>query len=231
MAGPGPILKECHRLLELVRDLDQRIANSPRQLQVQKTKVAAAEENLKKAHDEINGLKVKIRDREASIKSTFAQIAKWEKQRESSDNKKEYDAFGAEIVQAQGRIGAFEEEVLVTMGELEEKIAQLPTVEQATQVVRNEAAHFEKEYQERVERFRSERARAAEALTKSEAEVPPEIKPIYSKIVGAKGADALSGLEGRTCVACYTELTPQNFNDVNRGAFLMCKSCGRILYA
>ena len=40
----------------------------------------------------------------------------------------------------------------------------------------------------------------------------------------------MSGVQGRTCTACYTEITAQNYNDLLQGNFVICQSCGRMLY-
>jgi predicted nucleic acid-binding Zn-ribbon protein len=49
-------------------------------------------------------------------------------------------------------------------------------------------------------------------------------------LVTAKGDDALAAVTGRSCSACYTEITAQNYNELVREQFVPCKSCGRILY-
>jgi predicted nucleic acid-binding Zn-ribbon protein len=231
MAGPGPVLKESHRLRQLLHDLDTRIAQAPRQLQLQKSKLQQADDVLKKFQDDLKHLKVKIHDREVSIKTMFQQIAKWEKQRETVENKKEYDALNTEIADAKQRITAFEEEVLTTMGEVDDQTAKLPAVEKTTKGVRDEVANYEKDYQARLDRYQQERDRARGELTEVEKNVPDDIRPIYEKMTTAKGVEALAAIEGRICSACYTEVTPQMGNEINRGAFVLCKSCGRMLYA
>lgn len=231
MAGPGPVLREAHRLRQHMQDLDSRIAQAPKQLQIQKNKLLAAEENLKAAQDEIKKLKVKTHDREVTSKATYQQIEKWEKQRETAANSKEFEALKHEIAQAMERVKTLEDEIFETMSAVEEKSALLPAVEAVTKQVRAEVAQFEKEYDERLAKLVAERAKTAEELKGVDAQVPEDILPTYSKIVKARGAGAFGKIEGRTCTACYTELTPQNASEVVRGMFVLCKSCGRMLYA
>jgi len=45
------------------------------------------------------------------------------------------------------------------------------------------------------------------------------------------GHDGMAMIDGRICTVCNTELTPQNASEVKRGMFVLCKSCGRIMYA
>ena len=231
MAGPGQTLKEVHRLHSYIHDLDTRITQAPRQAQLHKNKLQLAEDNLKAAQDEIKHLKVTILDRESSIKGAYLQIAKWEKQRDGIENKKEFDALNTEISQAQGRIKKFEDEILETMGQVEEKTAKLPDVEKATKQVRADVAKFEKEYQDRLAQLAQDKAKTEAELTAVEVQLPPEIMPVFTKLVTNMGPDSFSNIEGRACVACYTEVTAQMANEIRKGMFMLCKSCGRMLYA
>jgi predicted nucleic acid-binding Zn-ribbon protein len=231
MAGPGPVLREAHRLRQHIQGLEARIAQAPRQLQIQKAKLQSAENNLKQAQDEIKQLKVKTHDREGTVKAAFVQIAKWEKQREGVENKKEFEALNHEIADAQGRIKALEDEIFELMTLTEEKAAQLPATEAITKQVRADVAQFEKEYDDRLAKFEAERAAAAAELANIDAQIPEDLVPMYQKVIKGRGADALARIEGRVCTVCNTELTPQNASEVKRGMFVLCKSCGRIMYA
>lgn len=231
MAGPGLVLKEAHRLRLHIQDLENRIAQAPRQMQLQKTKLLTAEDNLKKAQDEIRQLKLKILDREGAVKSTFQQISKWEKQRESAANQKEFTALDHEIAQAKEKVQALEDEIFEAMSLVEERAAQLPKVEAATQQVRSDVAKFEQDYDARIAKLTAEKTSASEELKGVDVQLPEDIVPVYQKLVKNKGADSLAQIEGRNCTACYTELTPQNASEVGRGVFVICKSCGRMLYA
>src|SRR5437764_1317292 len=67
-------------------------------------------------------------------------------------------------------------------------------------------------------------------LKEAEVNVPPNVLPQYQRMVGSLGADALAALRGRTCSACHSEITAQNYNELLQELFVVCKSCGRILY-
>jgi predicted nucleic acid-binding Zn-ribbon protein len=63
-----------------------------------------------------------------------------------------------------------------------------------------------------------------------ESQIPADLRGQYNRIIGAKGHDGLAAVRGRTCSACYTEITVQNYTDLTQGHYVLCKSCGRILY-
>lgn len=230
MAVPGPVLREAHRLRRHIHELETRIAQAPRQLKVQRAKLQSAEDNLKAAQDEIKQIKVKTHDREGTIKATYGQIAKWEKQREGVENKKEFDALNHELAQAAATVKALEDEVFELMTLVEDKIALLPGVEAITKQVKAEVAQFEKEYDDRLAKFAAEKEKAVEELKAVDVQFSEDHRAMYLKLVGNRGHDALASIENGICTACYTELTPQNNSEIKRGMFVLCKSCGRILY-
>jgi uncharacterized protein len=68
-------------------------------------------------------------------------------------------------------------------------------------------------------------------LKQVEATLPDDVKAHYDRLVAARGEASIAAVEGQTCTACYTDVTSQMANDLRRGDFVLCKSCGRILYA
>ena len=230
MAGPGPVLKESHRLRRHVHDLESRIATAPKQLTAQNSKLQQAEDLLKAAQDEIKHLKVQIHDREVSIKTAFTQMDKWNKQREKVETLKENTALDTEIAHAKERIANFENESLEMMGQVEEKTALLPAVEKNTQAVRAQFAEFKKDYQQRIDQWTADRDKTAGELAEVEKGIPEEFRETYQKMVKHLGIEALSEAQGRTCLACRTDVTSQMEGLLLRGMFVICKSCGRMLY-
>lgn len=230
MPGPAVILKEIHRLRLHIEELATRIDEAPRKMTVQQKRLANQEEALKSAQEHLKHLALQIREKEGSVKSTQQQIKKYEKQFDEAANKKEYDTLKSEIAQEREHISKTEDEILALMTESEEKTAQLPEAEKAAQKARADFAQFEKDHKELVQRFGDERARAAEELKTVEATLPADVRPQYERMVAGKGIEAFSGLQGRICSACYTEITSQMLSELKREMFLLCKNCGRMLY-
>jgi predicted nucleic acid-binding Zn-ribbon protein len=230
MPGPAAILKELHRLRRHMKDLEAKIEEAPRKLAIAQKRLANQEEVFKKAQEELKTLGMSIRDKEGSVKSTQAQIKKYEKQLDEAANRKEYDTLKAEIASEKGHITKHEDDILVMMGQVEEKTAQLPEAEKTAQKARADFAQFEKDQQERMQRFAEEKTRAQEELKTTEATLPADARAQYERLIAAKGIEAISGVNGRTCLACYTEITAQMQSELKREMFLLCKNCGRMLY-
>lgn len=228
MSAAAEILREIHRLKKNIQDLENRIEQGPRAQKAHQNKLALAEENHKKMQDAIKHLKVHIHEKETSVKAVQQNILKLEKTEIS--NKKEYDALRSEIAAANKQIRSLEDEILDLMGDVEDKSKQLVEMEKAVQKTKTDAAQFAKDHEGKLARFAEERAAALTKLAEVENSLPEEILVSYQRLAAAKGEDALAPVEGRTCIACYTEITSQMQNDLLRGAFVHCKNCGRILY-
>jgi uncharacterized protein len=173
---------------------------------------------------------VKQNDKEVTIRGLQTTIKKHEKKRDEAGNKKEYDALQLEIKQEKQNISKLEDEILVIMGEIEEMTAKVPTLDKALQQGKLDFAKYQTDQEERLKRFAVDRETALASLAKVEADLPVEIAPFYELEVQRRGEDAMAGVENRTCVACYTEITAQMYNDLVRESYVKCKACGRILY-
>ena len=232
MPTPAAIFKEIHRLRRYIRDLEGKADQEPRLRKAQDDKVARHEALLKQAQDGLKRLKMETHQKEVSIKAAQDQIKKYEKQlKENISNKKEYDALMAEIAATKASIGKLEDETLELMGQSEEDAKKLPDVEANLRKAKEEHARFDQDHAETLERYAQEKVKAQAELQEQEGLLPEDFRPQYNRFVAAKGPDALAAVANNVCTACYTEVTPQMASELRRGSFLMCKNCGRILYA
>jgi predicted nucleic acid-binding Zn-ribbon protein len=98
------------------------------------------------------------------------------------------------------------------------------------QQAKSEYADFERNSQGRITDLTAELNRALAAIKEVESTLPGDVRPQYDRLVGARGEDAMAAVEHRTCMACYTEITAQSYNDLMLSQFVFCKNCGRALY-
>ena len=230
MTAPAVLMREIHRLRRFAAELQEQIDRLPRQQNAQQARVARQEELYRGEQDAFKKLKVAVHEKEVTLKTTHTQIAKYQKQLNEAAASKEYDALKTEIAAAREKSQQLEDEILAGMAEGEERAARLPEMEQAVKKAKEEAAQFAKGVAERQAALAAQLAEAQDKLAGVEAEVPAGVRPQYNREVASKGADALAAARDRTCAACYTGITAQQHNELLQGQFVLCKSCGRILY-
>jgi predicted nucleic acid-binding Zn-ribbon protein len=192
--------------------------------------VTRQEEAVHEANDTLKRLKMMSHEKEGRLKATLQQIDKHERQLNEAGSKKEYDALKTEIAADKKKCQELEDEILGHMGEIEERTAQLPQLDKALRQAKEEYVDFEKNSQGRILGLREQLNQALRGIQEVEATLPVDVRAQYDRLVAARGEDAMAHVEHRTCMACYTEITAQNYNDLMLSQFVLCKSCGRALY-
>ena len=230
MAGPALILLEIHRLRLLSQDVQSRIDFAPKQLKAQQAIVAKREEELRQGQETVKKAKIAIHEHEVSVKAAQEQIKKYEKQLSDITSKKEYDALRHEIAGVNEKIKGIEDETLAAMMVLDERMGQIPALEESVKKAKAELSEYEREYQARLVTWATQRDEATSLIGAEEAKLPEEARVQYDRLVKAMGADALAAVEGKTCTACFTDLTAQDKHNVLMRQFVMCRNCGRVLY-
>jgi predicted nucleic acid-binding Zn-ribbon protein len=230
MAGPATILREIHRLRRYAADLKAEIDRIPHLTRLQQAKVARQEEALRETHDTVKRLKLSSHEKELQLKTNLQQITKHEDQLNQAGSKKEYDALKVEITSDKNKSRELEDQILEIMGQIEERTAQVPEAEKAVKQAKEEYAEFERGIQGRRDNLTQQLNETLKALADVEGTLPPDIRPQYDRQVAARGEDAMAAVQNRTCMACYTEITAQAHNDLMLSQFVLCKSCGRVLY-
>jgi predicted nucleic acid-binding Zn-ribbon protein len=230
MSGPSTLFRTIHRLRRSAHDLQEKLEYLPRQLRAQQAKVARQEEQYREAQEAIKKLKVTAQKKEGELKDSAGHITRYERQLDEVTSKKEYDALQHEIATARAECARLEDEILTAMMEGEERATQLPAVEKAVQQAKDDFGRFESEAGARRGELMTHLTELQAQLKQAEAQVPADLRTQYARIITAKGHDGLAVVKGRTCSACYTEITVQNYTDMKQGHSGLCKSCGRILY-
>jgi predicted nucleic acid-binding Zn-ribbon protein len=152
-------------------------------------------------------------------------MAKHEKQLSEATSKKEYDALKVEIADDKKKCQVIEDKILESMVAAEEKSAQIPAAEKAVSQARAEYADYEKASQARLADLKDQLVKVQKSIKEVESSLPADVRPAYERLVAVRGEDAMAAVQNRTCMACYTEITAQAFNDLMLSQFVLCKSC------
>jgi predicted nucleic acid-binding Zn-ribbon protein len=224
------IFRECHRLRKHIRELQTEIDRGPRILKARQEALEAERQEHSEHHEAIKKLKLKQRDDEGTLKQTETRLTKLEDQTTGISNQKEYEAKQSEISQAKAKKSALEDAILGTIAEIDEKTAAIPAVEKKWADAQRDFKEYQKESGERQERLRADQEASRVALAKAEEGIPGEVRPRYDMLVKAHGPEALAGVKDRNCQGCRTKMTEQRQIEIRGGTFILCATCGRMLY-
>jgi predicted nucleic acid-binding Zn-ribbon protein len=230
MPGPAPIFREIHRLRRFAHDLQEQFDRIPRQLKIQQARLARQEQALQDTRDKIKHLKVTASDKEKAFKSKHEAIERFQSQLNQSTSKKEYDALQLEIAHARTDCSRLEDEILAALTESEETTARVPDLEKAVKQAREDLAKFESDTGPRRADLEAQLAETQAKLKKVEESIPADLRPQYNRTIISLGPEGLAAVRDGVCESCYTEITAQALHDLKQEMFLLCRSCGRILY-
>jgi len=220
-----------NRLRRHIRDLQTEIDLGPRVMADQQATLEAERQAHANAYEAIKKLKLLQKDDEGGLKTVEQHIEKYKGQLNSAGSKKEFDAKEWEIKQASAKKDEFEDSILTTITEIEERTANLPAVEKQWATAQADFEQFKKDAAERLVRLQTDLKASQEQLVATEPKLLPDVRAAYDRMVKGYGPDGLAAVVGRACQQCRTNLTEQQRNDLVRGTmFVACPRCGRGLY-
>jgi predicted nucleic acid-binding Zn-ribbon protein len=230
MPGPASLFREIHRLRRYARDLQEQLDRIPRQLKTHQARLQKREDDLRALNDLIKKLKVTASDKEKALKAELAKINRYQEQINQVTSKKEFDALQLEIAHARTECGKLEDQALEALTESDDRTLQVPALEKAVQEARDELTRFQAQAAPRQADLTTQLAQAQKDLAAAETQIPDDLRVQYNRIIASLGADGMAAVKDRTCMACYTEIIAQSQVDLEYDLFVLCGSCGRILY-
>jgi predicted nucleic acid-binding Zn-ribbon protein len=223
------LLRDLHTYLLRIRTTTEELESGPQRLKRLQTRITAAEKNLADHLSAIKNTKVAIHDHEVSLKANLEKIKKYKRDLDVSAGKKEFDALNVEIATLEKRNSDLEDETLQLMGKIEELTAKTGDFEQSVTRAKDEMTAAQADQSAHQAGLQARLTEAKQFVAEKGRLIPPEWSKIYQRLE-QNGADALAALNGKSCSACYTDVTAQQFAMIKAGHISVCKSCGKLLY-
>lgn len=214
------------QLLELERSKEYL----PEIIENVKSEVANAAHDVEETTRQLEEAKVKHRQLEGDLQEAQSDLAKYEKQMATIKTNKEYDALTAEIEGSKERIGFIEDEIILTLNEIDELTTGLEEAQKKKEVVTesNKSAleNLQREMgsvEEKVQAKLDERKNITVRVTKSTLSV-------YERVRRGRGSPVVVALKKNACGACFKSQPPQRIQELRKGlTVITCDNCGRFL--
>ncbi|MEP2775416.1 MAG: C4-type zinc ribbon domain-containing protein [Luteolibacter sp.] len=230
------MLDEIRGLL-ILQDRDRRVLSlekSLAQLPVDearaKARLSGDEAALKKAHDDLLAVELKVKKIEMDAETRRTTIKRLHDQQFNTKKNEEYNALGHEITRYGKEVDELETQELEAMEEVDafrKKQAEAAAVLAKTQKIVDEDLASIKErhanMQEQLAEVKAERDKLV-------ADVSEDLLPLYGKLMKSKDGLAIATLKGGKCTGCHvkviasTAIAVQGEKEVTQ-----CDNCGRIL--
>jgi predicted nucleic acid-binding Zn-ribbon protein len=214
---------ELRRLLLTRTSIPREIELGVRELEEEKKKVEAKEEELLDLQKSRRALERDLDEMAERIKEQEAQLPK-------VSNNKEYQAYLGEISAAKGRVSEAESRLLEMMEKEETLAGEVDAVHKSLEPRVAEIERTRRELESQLGRNEE----MIPVLEKDRADIAgrlsPDVRNRYERIAkGKEGLAVVSIIKG-ACGGCFTAQPPQRINEVKRNDRLItCEHCGRVL--
>jgi len=230
MEVSGELLRNIHLLHCRIKSLRERLELGPKQLQARRNVVANQEQKLKELREEVKKLKVRAHEKEVDRKAMESRIEGLGVRINMAKSNEEYKKLVAEREALSAAAGALEDEILDLLERQDDKERELKEAEVELKRLQAELAEFERAMSQERGSLADQLAESQRELAEAESQLPFQVHEDYRHIVSRRGHEALAAAENNTCTGCFTTITPQMKNELLANEFVLCKSCGRILY-
>ncbi len=215
------------RLLALAKDLEKLPQDEARA----KTKLAADETAVKKAHDALVDCELRLKRLELDVGTRRTTIQRLKVQQFETRKNEEYQALVHEVTRYEKEADDLETRELELMEEMDtlraaQKAAQ-EALAQTQRLVEEDLATIA----QRHKRMEVERAEVSAERDQLAAQVPEAILPLYHRLMKTKVGMAVAPLDEGKCGGCHMKLIASTVVAVQTGKEITrCEDCGRILY-
>jgi predicted nucleic acid-binding Zn-ribbon protein len=231
MPATAESLRDLHQLHQRARALRDRLSSGPKTLAARQAALATRQAELEAARKALQDAKMHVKKHEHSLKGIETKIDDLKVKLNQVKKNEEYKALQNQIAHDNTAKGKIEEDILLSLEEVETKSAEVARLEAELQKFAGEVAALKQQLDQQTGEQAAQLRELETALTHSEGAIPQDQRDRYRRIVARYGADALAACEDSACHGCYTSVTPQMMNELINGESLtFCLSCGRLLY-
>jgi len=231
MTSVTNLFRTLHRHHRQLSDLNSRLVAGPRQVQACKTQLATSEASLAEIQERAKGLRMQADQKQLQLCSCEQKIADLEAKRNACKTNREYQTLVEQIAADQMASRVLEDEILELFERADAAKAEVPQAEKLVAAARERLAAKEADVASEKSEIEAELARVGGSLAEAETQLPDDVKSTYDRVVRGKGADALVGLEGESCGGCFQKITGNMLSEIILGRMVVCRNCGRLLYA
>ncbi|TDI40963.1 MAG: hypothetical protein E2P02_15530 [Acidobacteria bacterium] len=224
-------LVKLQKLDDVIRALESRLAEIPKEVETLEREIATEKGNLKAALDGLAEVQKDQRAAEGTLSVAEEKLGKYQVQLMSVKSNDEYKAMQRQIEATKGEISDLETKILQGLDAVDELEAKQSTREQELEEGQKKVAGMEKELD--VEKAKLE----AELATRNDGRkvvlgiIPEATLSEYRNIAKTRGGVAMAAAVEERCQVCMVRVRPQVFHELRMyKKFHQCGNCGRILY-
>ena len=195
-----------------------------------KGRLEAAETHVAQSKAKLQQMRVEADSKQLQMKSREEKIYNLQGKLNAAKENREYQALKDQIAADEQANVVLSDEILELLEAIDAQRETLTAAEALVVEARVELEKVEHQVADRKVVLEVDLAKVLEELAAAEKELTGDFKREYTRLVAAKGEDAMAELEGNCCSGCYQSLTPQLLNRLSMSEPVLCPACGRLIY-
>lgn len=237
MARPEPtieisaaLLQRLHRIYRQRTDLQGQIDRCPRQVHAGETMVAGAKNALDESIAAIKRAKLAADQKQLQLKEREDRVKSMTGKLNAASSNREFDTLKEQIAADEQANSVLSDEILEALEQID--VLEANKILRQKELVEREADQVKliKTVAEKLAGLHEDMARVEAEREEAEAQVPEAAKVEYTRLIAARGEDALAPIEDQTCGGCCQMLTTQTMNQIALSRLVRCPTCGAFLY-
>ncbi len=230
MTVTASLVQQLHRINRQKTDLNGQLARGPRLVTAAARKLQSAQQHVSELKAKLTKLKMEADGKQLQMREREEKIHKWQGNMNSAKENREYQALKDQIAADEQANLVLSDEILEALEAIDEVTQSLADSEAMVVTLEQELRQVEQQVADRKVVLEGDLERVTAELKEAEKGLAGDFKREYSRLVLAKGEDAMAELEGNCCGGCYQSLTPQNLDKLLQGLPVKCPACGRLIY-
>lgn len=230
MTVTASLIQTLHRINRQKADLQGQLGRGPKVVAMAQAKLQAAKKNSQDIRDKMTRMRIEADAKQLQMKEREGKIHNWQGQMNAAKENRAYQTLKDQIAADTQANLVLSDEILEILEGLDEMSQVLKNADAQVAIVEDEFQKIDKQVGERKRTLESELARVIEELAEAEKGLSGDFQREYTRLVAARGDDAMAALEGNCCSGCYQSLTPQILEQLSVGKPIVCPSCGRLIY-
>ena len=214
-----------------IRALQQEAQDIPLRKELEKKRLAGAQEALTAAQSVLKSVHARVNEAELEVKSRRDKINTLRGQQLTLKTNKEFAAMNLEIATIEGQIDTFETRQVSALDALVPARASVSDCEKRLQDDKSVVDGYVKELDARLAVVQAELKQVEADRTDALQAVPAAFALTYSRLLQRRWPPVVA-LEGNSCGGCHLTQPPSVAHVVRRNnSLVVCQMCGRILYS
>ena len=231
-------MREKIERLVVLQAIDLRVQEMEREKGEIPQSIASLEEELRKEEEKFLAEKAEMeklgkerRHKEKDLEEETDKVKKAESKVFEIKTNKEYQAVLKEIASAKKLNRQREEEILEILEKFEEAQRRIARGEKELEGKRKETLRQLTELKQKEASFEQKMAGEVRQRKEKEKEISRELLSRYRMLADKRQGIAVARVSQGTCQACYMNLRPQLYIELQRQeTLIVCPNCSRILF-